>query len=225
MGALVASYFTRGTMIQIQWKIKNNAQQCAVPRCRNPIGPTYLGLEICWRCFDKHCNKRFLQRYAKGNHSKIYLLGRYFTTGNLLVRTSQMGIIKLGDKVKMDPENCGAYSQFLKKGDGSIIGIHPLGRSDLGKTVRKWPLENVGHLTVRCDNGLVIIIGPSRLVEINGYKRPDNYEEGAPVAARRRRPAPTKRKTVGVRIKKKAAPKTVRKRVPRRRSMLDDLWG
>jgi hypothetical protein len=208
--------------IQIQWKIQNNRRQCAVPRCKDPIGPTYLGLEICWRCFDKHCKKRFLQRYTRGNFSKIYVAGLYFTQGILLVRTSEMGIIKLGDRVKMDPENCGAYSQFLRKGDGKIIGIHPLGKSDLGKTVQKWPLHNVGHLTVRCDNGLVIIIGPSRLVEINGYKRPDDYEEGAPVAARRKRP----KKTVGVRVRKKSAPKAVKKRRPRRRrSMLDDLWG
>lgn len=214
-------------MVPIRWKLKNNARQCAVPRCKNPIGPGYLGLDICWPCFDRNCNShgRHLAKYAKGNHSKIYVLGRYYTTGELLVRTSEMGIIKLDDRVKMDPENCGAYSQFLKKGDGVIIGIHPLGKGDLSRTVQKWPLEKVGHLTVRCDNGLVIIIGPSRLVEINGYSRPDSYEEGAPAAVKRPRQPKPSGKTIGIRIRKKPVPKPVKKRIPRRRPRLDDLWG
>lgn len=213
--------FTRGTMVPIQWKIQNNAWQCAVPRCKNPSAPTYLGLEICWKCFDKHCDKQFLQRYAKGNFSKIYVAGRYFAGGVLFVRTSEMGIIKLGDKVKMDPENCGAYSQFLKKGDGSIIGIHPMGKSDLAKTVHRWPLEKVGHLTVRCDNGLVIIIGPSRLVEINGFKRPDTRPERPPAAVRRRGVG------IDLRTKKKTTSRTVKKQRDRLeyRGLLGDLWG
>jgi len=210
--------FYRGNMTHIVWKIQNNATQCAVPRCNNRIGPGYLGIDICWRCFDRHCDKPFLQRYTSGAFSKIYVAGRYFRHGTLLVRTSEMSFIKLGDKVKMDPENCGAYSQFLKKGDGVIIGIHPMGRKDLGKTVRKWPLKDVGHLTIKCDNGLVIIIGPSRLVEINGFKRPDEREV----------PTAVKRKGEGIRIgprRKRIPQKSLKKRRPMKRSLLDDLWG
>jgi hypothetical protein len=214
-------------MVNIRWRLKNNTRQCAVPRCKNPIGPTYLGLEICWPCFDRNCNShgRHLAKYTSGSFSKIYVLGRYFTTGELLVGVSEMGIIKLDDRVKMDPENCGAYSQFLRKGDGVIIGIHPLGKSDLGRTVQRWPLEKVGHLTVRCDNGLVIIIGPSRLVEINGFKRPD--EDTTQPAIRRRprkgiRIGPKSRKKLTTTIKPKPVKK---KRRPRKKSMLDDLWG
>ncbi len=204
--------------MNIKWALQNKANQCAVPRCKNQIGPDYLGLDVCWRCFDKHCDKPFLQRYARGAAAKLYVAGRFLRTRKLYVRTKEMGMIKLGDLVKMDPENCGAYSQFLKKGDGKIIGIHPMGQKDLSRTVRRWDIEKVAHLTVRCDNGLVIIIGPSRLVEINGFKKP---EEG------------TTRKSVGIRLKKKRhqpeAPAAVKKkRVPmrqRRRTALEDLWG
>jgi hypothetical protein len=189
-------------------------------------GPGYLGLEICWKCFDRHTDKPFLQRYARGHYSKIYVSGRYFRVETLIVRTDNMGIIKLRDRVKMDPDNCGAYSQFLKKGDGEIIGIHPLGRDDLGKTVQKWPLEKVGHLTVRCDNGIVIIIGPSRLVEINGFKRPDPGSRKPEPAATKRRRVPNKSSSVSVR--RTPIPKSGKKRRrprPKPRGMMDDLWG
>jgi hypothetical protein len=212
--------------VHIKWKLQNNVHQCAVPRCKHRIGPTYLGLDICWRCYGKHCDKPFLQRYTRGRFSNRYVAGLYFRGWPALVRTREMGIIKLGDKIKMDPENSGAYSQFLKKGDGTIIGIHPLSPKfkDLDRTVQKWPLERVGHLTVRCDNGLVIIIGPSRIAEINGYKRPDLRDEEAPAAVKRR-PGPT----IGVRVKKrlprKPSKKAAKKRVPRRGGSFRGLWG
>jgi len=206
-------------MPNIHWSLRNRAWQCAVPGCKNPIGPTYLGLEICWRCFNRQCDTRFLSQYATAGFSRIYVAGLYFGARQLLVRTSEMGMIKLGDKVKMDPDNSGPYSQFLKKGDGSIIGIHPMGRKDLGKTVSQWPLDDVGHLTIRCDNGLVIIIGPSRLIEINGHRRPDDD-------------VPAARKRQGIRVgpRSKCATKQPAKRVrrrprPRGRSIIDDLWG
>jgi len=139
-----------------------------------------------------------------------------------------MGVIKLGDRVKMDPENCGAYSQFLKKGDGKIIGIHPMGQKDLGRTVQKWSLDDVGHLTVQCDNGLVIVIGPSRLVEINGYKRPEEGELHRRRARKALRIGPKpKRKSAKKVIKKaRSKPKPRPKRRPRKKgSILDELWG
>jgi len=221
-------------MVYIRWKLQNNVHQCAVPRCKNPIGPTYLGLEICYRCFERHCDKPFLQRYTKGTFSKAYVSGKYYRGGALLVGTSEMGVIKLGDRVKMDPENSGAYSQFLKKGDGKVIGIHPMGQQNLDKTVKRWPLDKVGHLTIQCDNGLVIIIGPSRLAEINGFKRPSEEEihrrRMAQIAsaskrrsARRRPKKPEKPKTLTTKLRR--LPKPVKKAAAKRRNLLDDLWG
>ena len=135
-----------------------------------------------------------------------------------------MGVIKLGDKIVMDPENSGSYSEFLRKGAGVVIGIHPMGSKDLDKTARWCHLDDVGHLTVRCDNGLVIIIGVARIAEINGFKRPDLREDDLPAAVKRE-PG-----TVGVRVKKKATPQAVkkqetRKKVPRKRGFLHGLWG
>lgn len=191
-------------MVHVRWKLQNNTHQCAVPRCKGPIGPNYLGLDICWRCFGRHCDTNFLKRYARDGFSKIYVAGRYFRGGQLLVR-GDMGLIKLGDRVKMDPENSGAYSEFLKKGEGEIIGIHPMGRKDLSRTVKSCPMKKVGHLTVRCDNGIVIVIGPSRLAEINGFKRPDL----------RRKP---KRKKITKRGKILSLRRNIRRRD------VDDLW-
>lgn len=61
---------------RVRWRIKNNKHSCAMAKCNQPLGPTYLGLAICWKHYDLHVGEdsRFsLARYAEGENSKFVL--------------------------------------------------------------------------------------------------------------------------------------------------------
>jgi len=56
---------------------------CAVPRCREKAGLTWLGLRVCWKCFGRHCDradgfslkKKLRRQLAAQNQTEVCYYG------------------------------------------------------------------------------------------------------------------------------------------------------
>jgi hypothetical protein len=89
---------------RIRWRLSSNQHTCALTSCNRPIGPTYLGLAICYEHFNQHVDEksRFnLSRYAEGENSKLVLSSglRGVETLEMINEDGLVDTIKAGDEV------------------------------------------------------------------------------------------------------------------------------
>ena len=75
-----------GEGYRISWRIKYNVRTCSIPKCNEIIGPSYLGLPVCWKHMDRHWDARSkftLMRYANGENSRFIVRGDLKGVGRL----------------------------------------------------------------------------------------------------------------------------------------------
>ena len=110
----------RGALWRVRWRHSSNQHTCALPNCNRLIGPSYLGLGVCWEHFNQHVDEssRFnLSRYAEGENSKLVLNPGVFG-GFVLEMVDEEGLvdtIRQGDRV--------AWHQLGKTRYGTVDSI------------------------------------------------------------------------------------------------------